>query len=125
MRTPGGKRLTREQWRSLEETELSAAKPDVPIGWYHTCYCWSVIAMASFLLARQSADKARQTLYYVQAIDEPIGLAPTFNTPEFHQVVAGAQYFANQKAAWRHALSPFYARAVHDHNSAALRRARC
>ena len=36
MRTPGGKRLTREQWRSLEQTELSAAKPDVPIGCYHT-----------------------------------------------------------------------------------------
>ena len=85
MRTPGGKRLTRQQWRALEETELSAEQPDVPAGWYHTCYCWSVTSMASFLVARQSADTASQTLFYVQAVDEPIGLAPSINTEEFYK----------------------------------------
>ena len=40
--------------------------------------------MASFLVARQSANTAHQTLFYVQAIDEPIGLAPNINTEDFH-----------------------------------------
>ena len=87
MRTPGGKRLTRAQWRALEDTELSAEKPDVPPGWYHTCYCWSITSMASFLVARQSADRANQTLFYVQAVDEPLGSAPNTSTGDFYKAL--------------------------------------
>ena len=83
MRTPGGKCLTREQWRALEETELTAEQPDVPAGWYHTCYCWSITSMASFLVARQSANRANQTLFYVQAVDAPIALTPDTITKDY------------------------------------------
>ena len=40
--------------------------------------------MASFLVARQSANTAHQTVFYVQAIDAPIGLAPNTNTEDFY-----------------------------------------
>ena len=66
MRFPGGKKPTTKQWRALQNTEL-VSHNDIPPGWYHTCYVWSIISMTSFLVARQSADRASQTLFYVQA----------------------------------------------------------
>ena len=53
MRTVGGQLLSERDWQSLLATEradftVSADKPDVT-GWYHTCYVWSIIAMASFI----------------------------------------------------------------------------
>ena len=58
----------------------SAEKPDVT-GWYHTCYVWSVISMAAFLEARESARKAQKILFYVQTVDMPMNLA-TQSGPE-------------------------------------------
>ena len=55
---------------ALLDTERSAERLVVITGWYHVCYCWSVITMASFMLARDSARTAKQTLFYVQAIDQ-------------------------------------------------------
>ena len=79
MRKPGGQKLTHHQWHALLHTERSAEQPAggaeqpaVTTGWYHVCYCWSVITMASFMLARESARTAGQTLFYVQAIDQPL-----------------------------------------------------
>ena len=79
MRTPGGKKLSPEQWQALMQTQSSAERPAensaaqrTDSTWYHVCYCWSVITMAAFLLARVSATKAGRTLYYVQAIDQPL-----------------------------------------------------
>ena len=85
MRTPGGKTLTSEQWQSLLRTQLSAAQPDVPPGWYHSCYCWSVTTMASYMVARQSANRCNQPLIYVQAIDEPKSLMSHTNTRELYK----------------------------------------
>ena len=84
MRTPGGKRLTTKQWRALQNTEL-VSHNDIPPGWYHTCYVWSIISMTSFLVARQSADRANQTLFYVQAVDEILGPVPSSNTGDFYK----------------------------------------
>ena len=83
MRVPGGRRLSPALWQALQSTELSAAQPDVPTGWYHTCYCWSVTSMATFLVARQSAAEAKQTLFYVQAVDQPLSAAARTSQPDF------------------------------------------
>jgi hypothetical protein len=81
MRTPGGRKLSHAQWQALVKTQSSAEQPaNVPdvqrsdLTWYHVCYCWSVMTMAALLLARVSAQKARQTLFYVQAVDQPLTL---------------------------------------------------
>ena len=39
--------------------------------------------MAAFLVARLYAQRAKQTLFYVQALDEPIGITQNTNTPSF------------------------------------------
>ena len=81
MRTPGGRKLSHSQWQALLQTEHSAeqlaeASVEQPAysTWYHARHCWSVITMAASMLARASAQKARQTLFYVQAVDQPLTL---------------------------------------------------
>jgi hypothetical protein len=75
MRTLGGKALADSDWGALMATETaeqsgSAGKPALDThGWYHTCYVWSVTAMASFMEARESARKSQNTLFYIQAVD--------------------------------------------------------
>ena len=32
-------------------------------GWYHACYCWSVVVIASYILNAESARTAGQTLF--------------------------------------------------------------
>ena len=70
MRTPGGKKLSRAQWQALLKTERSAEQPAHATiqrpdesDCYHVCYCWSVITMAAFMLARVSAHRSGQTLF--------------------------------------------------------------
>ena len=79
MRVLGGKPLMEQQWQALKSTEVNAEQPDIPATWYHSCYSWSIISMASFMLARQSAREARQTLFYVQAVDQAKDLIPETN----------------------------------------------
>ena len=67
MRTVGGLPLSENDWQALQATEIanntsSAEKPDVT-GWYHTCYVWSVMSMAAFLEARESARKAQKIFF--------------------------------------------------------------
>ena len=77
MHTPGGRKLSRDQWQALVNTErraeqpadASSERPD-DSNCYHVCYCWSVITMAAFMLARVSAEKSGQPLFYVQTIDQ-------------------------------------------------------
>jgi hypothetical protein len=85
MRVPGGRALTEQQWQALKNTEVNAEQPDIPASWYHCCYCWSVISLAAFMLARQSAREARQTLFYVQAVDQAKAIIPETNTPQFYE----------------------------------------
>ena len=44
-------------------------RPDEAIC-YHVCNCWSVITMAAFMLARVSAQRSGQTLFYAQAVNQ-------------------------------------------------------
>jgi len=86
MRAVGGQPLSESDWQALLATELaddtlSADKPDTPsadkpdvTGWYQTCYVWSVISMAAFVEARESARKAQKTLFYIQAVDVTLNL---------------------------------------------------
>jgi hypothetical protein len=85
MRTPGGRQLSRSQWQALLQTESSAEAPEHTETWYHVCYCWSVITMASFMLARASAQKAGQTLFYVQAVDQPLTVLQHASQEEFYE----------------------------------------
>ena len=41
--------------------------------------------MAAFMLARQSAREARQTLFYVQAVDQANAIIPETNTAQFYE----------------------------------------
>ena len=85
MRVPGVRALTEQQLQALKSTEVSAEQPDIPATWYHSCYCWNIISMASFMLARQSAREARQTLFYVQAVDQAKAIIPETNQALFYE----------------------------------------
>ena len=85
MRTPGGKRLSANQWQAMLDTESSAEQPVDMSGWYHVCYCWSIITMASFMVARQSAREAGQTLFYMQAIDQPVSVLQHAHRSDFFE----------------------------------------
>ena len=37
MRTPGGKALSEQHWQAPMNTQVSAAQPDIPSTWYHSC----------------------------------------------------------------------------------------
>ena len=90
MRTPGGRKLSPAQWQALVDTErsaeqpadASASRPD-EASYYHVCYCWSVITMAAFMLARVSAQRAGQTLFYMQAVDQALTLIQRDSREEF------------------------------------------
>ena len=92
MRTPGGKKLTRAQWQALMQTERSAVQPAdarteqfAESACYHVCYCWSVITMAAFMLARVSAQKSGQTLFYAQAVDQALTLIQRASQDKFYE----------------------------------------
>ena len=73
MRTVIGQSLAETDWQALLGTELrndtcSADKP-VTTNWYHTSYVWRVVSMAAFVIARESARTAQNTLGYTQAVD--------------------------------------------------------
>ena len=77
MRTPGGRELSHAQWHALMKTERSAERPADDTTQrpdeshcYRVCYCRSVITMAAFMLARVSAHRSGQTLFYAQAVDQ-------------------------------------------------------
>ena len=94
MRTPGGRKLSSAQWQALVDTErsaeqpadASASRPD-EASYYHVCYCWSVITMAAFMLARVSAQRAGQTLFYMQAVDQALTLIQRASREEFYEEI--------------------------------------
>ena len=92
MRTPGGRKLSPAQWQALADTERSAEQPaDACVSrpdeasYYHVCCCWSVITMAAFMLARVSAQRAGQTLFYMQAVDQALTLIQRASREEFYE----------------------------------------
>ena len=92
MRTPGGRKLSCAQWQALMQTErsaerlphASAERPDES-SCYHVCYCWSVITMAAFMLARVSARRSGQMLFYAQAVDQALTLIQHAAQEDFYE----------------------------------------
>ena len=90
MRTPGDRKLSHAQWQALMKTERSAEQPANAEQFdesacYHVCYCWSVITMAAFMLARVSAQKSGQTLFYAQAVDQALTVIQCSTQEEFYE----------------------------------------
>ena len=71
--------------RSTEQPADASAEGPAESSYYHVCYCWSVITMAAFMLARVSAEKSGQTLYYVQAVDQALTLIQRATEEEFYE----------------------------------------
>ena len=68
MRRPGGAKLTKEEWASLEATEArSAADLEGTEEWFEACYSCSVVTMAITMRSKLSAHNAKAVLCIVQA----------------------------------------------------------
>ena len=116
MRTPGGRKLSHAQWQALLNTvrsaeqsaDVSAVRPDES-NYYHVCYCWSVITMAAFMLARVSAQRAGQTLFYAQAVDQALTLIQRASKEEFYEEVLKIPSLSSTKrlpavVLWHHGM---------------------
>ena len=73
MRINGGAKLTPDEKQSLRNTALDASQlkresADLA-DWYESSYLWSIVSMAMYTRARQSARKQGQRLYICQAAD--------------------------------------------------------
>jgi len=120
MRTPGGKKLTNQQWQALLDTERSAERPVVITGWYHVCYCWSVITMASFMLARDSARTAKRTLFYVQAVDQPLTVMQYAKQDDFYTELLRTEHTDDKAIASSGPVSHRDANALRNYASTAF-----
>ena len=116
MRKPGGSKLSHDQWQALLKTERSAEQPvdasaEQPdeSSYYHVCYCWSVITMAAFMLARASAQKSGQTLFYAQAVDQALTPMQRASGREFYEELLQIPSLSSTKrlpavALWHHGM---------------------
>jgi hypothetical protein len=88
MRTPGGARLTRAEWASVEATEArTAADLEGTEDWFEACYTWSVVTMAIAIRSKLSARKAKAVLFVVQAEDEIVNPWSEFRRDEVRKSV--------------------------------------
>ena len=80
MRTPGGLALSDAEWQALKATNVNPENMDdgsvqelmsKTQEWYHSCYLWSIVNMAAFTSAKQTASNTHHTLFYFQAVDTP------------------------------------------------------
>ena len=80
MRTPGGARLTQNEWQALMATNVDASSMNEAAqqelltktrNWYHSCYLWCIVNMAAYTSAKLTAQASHHTLFYFQAVDSP------------------------------------------------------
>ena len=92
MRTPGGARLTDNEWQALMATHVEAAtmneaaKQELMMktrDWYHSCYLWCIVNMAAYTSAKITAKASHHTLFYLQAVDSP-KVTPRHPLPDPH-----------------------------------------
>ena len=76
MRKEGGAQLTREEWKALQNTNISRLDAEQQQErlkgtelWYQAAPTWATVAMAQVIRARQSATQAGATLYVCPATD--------------------------------------------------------
>ena len=91
MRTPGGARLADHEWNVLKATKVDAdtlrteaARAEFlqrTRGYIHSCYLWSIVTLSAYTCAKTSAQEARRTLFYVQAVDVPKFALPFDSRP--------------------------------------------
>jgi len=92
MRTPGGARLSDNEWKRLMATNVEASTMDEASkqelltktrDWYHSCYLWCIVNLAAYTCAKLSAQASRHTLFYLQAVDSP-KVTPRHGPPNPH-----------------------------------------
>ena len=80
MRTPGGARLSDNEWKAVLATNVEASTMDEAAkqelltktrDWYHSCYLWCIVNLAAYTTAKLSAQASHHTLLYLQAVDSP------------------------------------------------------
>ena len=116
MRTPGGKQLSSAQLQSLLKTQRNAVQPAEGTAerpdesnCYHVYYCWSVVTMAAFMLARVPAQKLGQTLFYAQAVDQSLAVFERAKHEEFYSELLKIPSLSSTKrlqavALWHHGM---------------------
>ena len=86
MRTPGGKRITDEAWRAIDNTQINPNNKLGSVdrrlqearGWYESAYEWRIVTYAMHVQARMDAHHAKEVLYYIPAIDHPSAFLSKF-----------------------------------------------
>ena len=77
MRTPGGKIIHDDAWKSLEDRLIQSSKNNVDprlqaaSDWLEAAYDWRTISLAQHVRMRLAAAAAGQVLFYIPAIDKP------------------------------------------------------
>ena len=76
MRRSGGCKLTKQEWKALRDTDISAASATEQRRrlegtelWYQAAPTWATVSMAQVIRSRLSAVKAAATLFIVPAKD--------------------------------------------------------
>ena len=76
MRKPGGCKLTSQEWKALQDTnisELPATEQQRRLEgtelWYQSGFTWATVAMAQVIRSRLSAKHSGATLYFIPAQD--------------------------------------------------------
>ena len=77
MRQPGGTQLTDQEWQALLDTELGVEEIErdpqaflrSTAGWFESSYLWSVVSMACYSRAMDSARQHQEILFFCQAVD--------------------------------------------------------
>ena len=94
MRTPGGVRLTEDEWQALVATNVQASTMDPEAtqelmtktrNWYHSCYLWCIVNMAAYTSSKLTAKASHHTLFYFQAIDRPKVTPRSEETVQLHE----------------------------------------
>lgn len=80
MRTPGGRKLSEQEWTALDATKLEHQLKDPSFfhraqDFYHSSYLWAIVTMIAYLKARESATAANTPLLLMQAVDKPAKVA--------------------------------------------------
>ena len=98
MRQTKGAKLTNQEWDALLNTEVDVSQleqnPEAflrdTLGWFESCYLWSVVSMACYSRAMASARHHQQTLFFCQAVDfsEQVGRSHPRDIELYKQMLA-------------------------------------
>ena len=91
MRTPGGCKLTQQEWKALQATDiskLSAAEQQERLQgtdlWYQSGFTWATVTMAQVIRSRLSAKLSNATLNFIPAQDYVLNRPPNQRLTNTH-----------------------------------------